>query len=354
MRRALCWAVLATATSVASAAPYDFSDVEADVGAMVQQHSLPGAALQVWRAGELIDQQYLNGYDGSTLIPIASASKWLSAIAIERLVERGQMHWSDRVSAYLADAPADKAGITLGQLFSHTSGLPADDAACLANRLVTLDTCAHQILGLALQYPSGTAFAYGGNSMQVAGRMAEIATGKTWDQIFIDEVVTPLGLVATDYAAGAPTPPYQRVNNPRIAGGVRSTVSDYARVTRMIAQRGQWNGQTYLDAAGVAEMQRDQTHGVPVISTPDPLAYGYGYGEWRNRVDDDGRAVQVSSTGAFGTTPWVDNDTGVAAVLLVQGNAADLALAERQIWSDVRTAVLSGDPVFADGFDAAP
>lgn len=340
--------------TAAVASDYDFSEVNADVSALVQQHTLPGAALQVWRDGVLIDEQYIGGYDAGTLIPIASASKWLSAIAIERLVEGGQLSWSDPVSRYLADAPTDKRAITLGQLFSHTSGLPADDAPCLGSRLVTLDYCAHQILGLALQYPTGTAFAYGGNSMQVAGRMAEVATGKSWDQIFIDEVVTPLGLVATDYAAGAPTAPYQRVNNPRIAGGARATAFDYARVVRMIAHRGEWQGQAYLDPAGVAEMQRDQTHGVPVISTPDPLAFGYGYGEWRNLVDTRGTAVQVSSTGAFGTTPWVDNDTGVAAVLLVQGNFADLAADERRLWADVRAAVLSGNPVFVDGFENSP
>ena len=75
-------------------------------------------------------------------------------------------------------------------------------------------------------------FAYGGNSMQVAGRMAEIASGKSWDQLFQDEVTAAVH-AGTDHAAGIDNPPpYVHVNNPRIAGGVRSVLHDYAHVVQ--------------------------------------------------------------------------------------------------------------------------
>ena len=58
--------------------------------------------------------------------------------------------------------------------------------------------------------------------------------------------------------------------------------------------------------------------------------------------------MQVSSTGKFATSPWVDNETGVAAVFLVYSNYSVLANDLRELWSNVRGVV--ADPIFSDGF----
>jgi CubicO group peptidase (beta-lactamase class C family) len=335
--------ILLVATDARAALVYDFAPVTQQIEDLLQTHpGIGGASLIVIRDGSVIDEEYFDGYTPTTRIPIASASKWLSAIAIERLVERHVMSWGDSVGQYFPTAPADKQAITLGQLFSHTSGLPANDADCVGNHSdYTLDTCAQQILGLPLEYSPGSAFAYTGNGMQVGGRMAEIATGKTWAQIFQDEVTTPLGMPDTDF--------YFATANPQIAGGIGATMLDYSHAVQMIAQHGTWNGVQYLDASGIAEMQKDQTHGAPVLNSPDPQAFGYGYGEWRNLVDEQGVAVQVSSTGKYATSPWVDNQTGVAAVFLVYATAALLHDDLYALWANVRDVVL--DPVYRDGFE---
>lgn len=337
-----------------AAVVYDFTPVTRQIDAMMQTYpSINGASFMAIRYGAVIDRETFGTYTAATRIPIASASKWLSALAIERLIEEGRMHWSDTVGQYFPGAPADKLAITLGQLFSHTSGLSQYDAPCLGDHVnYTLDTCAQQILATTLQYPPGSAFAYTGNGMQVGGRMAEIATGESWDEIFQNEVTLPLGMPNTDFAADSLLPPYVPTQNPQIAGGARSTVGDYANVVQMVVQQGRWNGAPYLAADDIADMQHDQTHGVPVIYTPDPLAYGYGYGEWRNAVDAQGNAVQVSSTGKFGTSPWIDNETGVAAVFLVYSNYTLIEDDLRALWSTVREVVT--DPIFSDGFGNAP
>ncbi len=274
------------AASCRAAVVYDFTPVTQQIDALLQTYpSINGASLIVIRNGKVIYEQYFGTYASTTRIPIASASKWLSALAIERLVEKGQMSWGDTIGQYIVDAPADKQAITLGQLFSHTSGLSQDDDACLGDESYTLDNCVQEILATPLEYPPGSGFAYTGNGMQVGGYMATLATGETWDQIFQDEVTTPLDMADTDFATTSLKPPYVTVPNPQIAGGVRSTMLDYANVVQMLVQQGQWNGTQYLSAADIADMQKDQTHGAPIIYTPDPLAYGYGYGEWRNSVD---------------------------------------------------------------------
>lgn len=330
---------------------YDFTPVTQQIAALLAEYpDITGASLVVTRDGGTITQQYFGTNVPTTMLPIASASKWLSALVIERLVEAGVMSWSDTIGHYIPDAPADKLPVTLGQLFSHTAGFTQTDDPCLGDQVnYTLATCAQEILATPLTYPPGTRFSYTGNGMQVGGRMAEIATGQSWDQIFQEEVSIPLGMTRTDYGSGSTAPPYVDAPNPYIAGGVRSTVIDYGYVVQMVAQHGHWNGSTFLSAAGIAEMQEDQTHGVPIIYSPDPDSYGYGYGEWRDIVDADGHAVQVSSTGKFATSPWVDNDTGVGAVFFTFSGNDELQPDLEALWASVRAVVT--DPVFDGSFD---
>ena len=333
---------------------YDFTPVTEYVETFVGptgENLLPGASLVVIRNGRTIYQHNFGSYAHiNPKVPIASASKWLSALVLERLVEQGRMHWDDTVADYFGTdypgADAQKGAITLGQLFSHTSGMSVVNHDCLsyAYRNIALDKCAQAILGMPLVQAPGTLFAYGENSMQVAGAMAQRATGETWDQLLQSELVQPLGLTGTDYGLNDRGRPFA---NPIIAGGARSTRHDYAIVTQMVLQHGSYGGAQYLSPASIAEMQLDHTGGVPVDPDADPYpeAYGYGYGEWRNVVDCEGVATRVSSTGVFGSSPWVDYDNGVAAMFLAYRELPREALRQdlRDLW-DVVAGVI-GAPV---------
>ena len=315
--------VVGTCTADA-AARYDFRPVTTEMQSLVDTYTLDGASLRVDKAGSVVYRRAFGGYTLDTRVPIASASKWLSAITIARLVEKGQMHWTDTVGQYFPTVEAAKRGITLEQLFSHTSALPSGDDSCLSNPLYTLASCANHILQQPLIGEPGKVFAYGGSSMQVAGRMAEIATGKAWDDVFIAEMVTPFGLSATDYAMYSTASGYVRNTNPRIAGGVRSTLEDYGKVVDMVLALGCLDyradqtclpGRRFLTRATIDFMARDRTVGTVDISRPDAgIGFGYGLGQWI----DSASPLIVSSPGAFGFTPWVDHGSQVAGVLLVQ------------------------------------
>ncbi|MGN6150860.1 MAG: serine hydrolase domain-containing protein [Lysobacteraceae bacterium] len=322
---AVAAALFAIAACTADAAVrYDFRPVTTEMQSLVDTYTLDGASLRVDKAGTVVYRRAFGGYALDTRIPIASASKWLSALTVARLVEKGQMRWSDTVGQYFPTVEAAKQGITLEQLFSHTSALPGGDDVCLSNPLYTLATCADRILQQPLIGQPGKVFSYGGNSMQVAGRMAEIATGKRWDDLFIAEMVTPFGLTGTDYATSSTAPGYVRNANPRIAGGVRSTLDDYGKVVDMVLGWGCFDyrtdgtclpGRRFLTRLTIESMARDRTVGtVDVSRPPTATGYGYGLGQWI----DPASPLVVSSPGAFGFTPWVDHDTQVAGVLLVK------------------------------------
>lgn len=312
------------AAGAAHAVPiYNFTPVSAEMQSFVQTYNLDGASLRVNKNGSVVYRRAFGGYTLGSRIRIASASKWLSALTVARLVDKGQMHWTDTVGQYFPTIEAAKRPITLAQLFSHTSALPGGDDFCMSNPLYTLTSCANRILQQPLIGEPGMVFSYGGNSMQVAGRMAELATGKAWDDIFIDEMVTPLGMNATDFATSSTEPGYVRNTNPRIAGGVRSTLEDYGKVVDMVLAYGCLDNtftqyclpsRRFLSRAMIETMAVDRTVGTVDISRPPTsTGFGYGLGQW---IDPSSPLI-VSSPGAFGFTPWVDRVNQVAGVLLV-------------------------------------
>lgn len=340
----------------AHAQAYNFRPVDTLINSFVGADPgdlLTGASLIVIQNGRTIYQRSYGDYVGTQpKVSIASASKWLSALVLERLVESGRMHWTDTVADYFGSdypgATPEKGSITLGQLFSHTSGISVAAAPCLGVQYknVPLDSCAKSILGMALSWPPGTTFAYGGNSIQVAGAMAQRATGLSWDQLVQAELTGPLSMKRTDYGTNANGTPFL---NPIIAGGARSTSKDYANVVQMVLQKGWFNGVPYLRPESIAEMQLDQTQGVPADPDADPYpdSYGYGYGEWRHKIDcSTGAAVELSSTGAFATSPWVDYSNGVAAVFLAYKQDVDPSVQTKltQVWNTVSSVVGSVPP----------
>ncbi len=302
----------------------DVRPITADMQQILGLYNLDGVSLRLMRNGSPVYDQYFGNHSSSTRVPIASASKWLSALTLARLVEKGQMSWEDTIGQHIADAPADKKNIRLRQLFSHTSGMSSTEDSCLGNPTLSLSFCVNKVLALPLSYPIGTTFAYGGNSMQVAGRMAEIATGKSWDQIFIDEMVSPLGLTETDYAMFSTLPGYVRVNNPRIPGGNRTTVRDYSIVLAMIQNGGMHQGLHFLGSATLDYMATNHAVGLTIGYTPYPESRGYGLGLWREAEDFNGIAVRVSSPGAFGMTPWVDKRNRISGIFFVKNQWSTL------------------------------
>lgn len=305
----------------------DLAAIDARMQSLVTRYRLDGASLWVSHNGQAVLARHYGGYTDATRIPIASASKWVSALVLARLVERGALRWESTIGEWWPTAPLDKRGITLAQLFSHTSGLPGDESGCIANALTTLQACAGQILAGPMIAAPGSTFAYGGLSMQVAGAMAERATGLGWDALFARELTTPLGLVATDFGLNSTAPGLVTVPNPRIAGGIRSTLSDYRKLMAMwqadgVVREGPNAGQRYLAIATIRAMQRDHAAGTAKRDVP-PVpqgidGWGYGFGYWILPTSRAGAPVVESSPGAFGFQGWVDGAAGIAGVFMVQ------------------------------------
>ncbi|MFC2099930.1 serine hydrolase domain-containing protein [Candidatus Bipolaricaulota bacterium] len=260
-----------------------------------------GCALVVLVGGEVVYENGFHGLTPDSVIPIVSASKWLAAATVMTLVDDGLLSLDDSVSELFPTL--EEPLVLVRHLFSHTSGLPGNLNACTS--WMTLGDCAAAIAGLRIATMPGKVFAYGELSMQIGGHLAELATGKSWHDLFAERLTEPLGMASTDYRT------FGEIANPVVGGGAQSSALDYARFVQMLLDGGVYDGERVLSEEAVAEILTDQ-----LVDTPIRPETVYGLGCWGYRVDSEThRLLLASSPGAYGFIPWIDTERNLAGVL---------------------------------------
>ncbi|MFY9341261.1 MAG: serine hydrolase [Planctomycetota bacterium] len=336
----LVLALASLASRVAAQEPV-LPAVSAVTARVVEQLGLDGAGLSVLRDGEPIHLSVYAGFLPDTVLPIASASKWLATATILTLVDEGKLDLDVPVARYLTEFDrADKRTVTLRQCLSCTAGV----GARLGGGMRGWDSAkfAAAAADAPLREQPGTAFRYSGVGFQIAAIAAERVTGKRWHDLFAERIAAPVGMVATKFGTLLPiggdagTTPL-----PSVAGGAVSTLEDYTRFLRMLAGKGEFEGRRVLSEASVAAMFRDQ---VPDHVEVKPVGFDaervrYGLGTWITPIAGGG--TRVSDPGAFGFTPWLDLDLGVAGVFAVRDRVQRVLPHLARIQQAVREAVRS-------------
>jgi len=293
--------------------------------------SLSGASLAAGTDSLTSHIHHAGDFDDDTVVSLASASKLLSGLVILRLVDRGLIDLDAPVSDYLAEFSDAKGAMTMRQLFSHTAGLPGnrdgnlqpepdlvilnDDSLSLAES-VSLIACCVEMIGAP-----GEQFSYGGFSMQVAGRVAEVVAGADWEALVERELSGPLALSTIDFQGLGAT------RNYRIGGSARASLRDYRRVLEMLANGGVYRGQRFLSDAAMATLLDDQMSGKPVVYAPptiQELELGYGFGGWLHYDQTGADIVAMSSKGAFDALPWFRPIAGDWGMLYVENFGVNL------------------------------
>jgi len=303
---------------------YDFSAVTKRVQGWVDRGYYPGAAFLVAKNNQVIYERCFGAYTPDTVVFIASSGKWLAAATIMTLVDEGKLSLDDPASKWIPQLKGEQGRSTLRQMLSHTSGYepyqpddkPKDDYQ-------TLEESVAHIVSLPMAHRPGEQFEYGGLAMQIAGRMAEIATGRSWEHLFQERIARPLQMNNTHF-----TPvDLDGGHSPMLGGGARSTLRDYANFLSMIFNDGSFQGRRVLSKKAIREMEADQLLGATVPrgnfveevrgQTRNDI---YGLGEWRELVNSRSSAVLLSSPSWAGAYPWIDKSRGIYGVILAHVN----------------------------------
>ena len=205
----------------------------------------PGGVLLIARESEIIGlfpagrtgyEPQDNDVTPDTVYDLASLTKILSTTFLTMLlVDEGRLSLDDDPAGLLGlETPADKAGLTMKTLLSHSSGLPAWRP--LYETLEKLPrenrraAAVKVILGEPLENPPGRWAVYSDLGFILLGFILEKLLDMRQDRAFGQLIARPLGLTKTGYRpldapqAGPPAAPTE--NAPRRGGVIRGMVHD--------------------------------------------------------------------------------------------------------------------------------
>ncbi|GAA0545730.1 CubicO group peptidase (beta-lactamase class C family) [Saccharopolyspora erythraea NRRL 2338] len=134
--------------------------------------------------------------DRDTIFDVASISKLFTSIAVLQQVEAGAVDLDSPVARYLPEFGANgKQTITVRQLLTHTSGLPAEVKLWTLPPQDRIPT----VMALQPKSPPGTAYTYSDPNMITLGVLVERVTGDRLDEVVAEGITEPLGMRDTGY-----------------------------------------------------------------------------------------------------------------------------------------------------------
>ncbi|MEQ1843747.1 MAG: serine hydrolase domain-containing protein, partial [Verrucomicrobiales bacterium] len=261
---------------IAALDPARLARIPEAMTAEIAAHHAAGTVTLVMQDGKILHQAASGMADRETGRPmatdsvfwIASMTKSISASTILTLVDEGKLTLDEPASrwipelekAQLADGTAVERPITLRDLMSHTSGLafpprkPTDGAQSLKGYVA-------ELVKAPLAFQPGSAYEYG-FGLSVAGRIAEISSGQSFEALVQARILDPLGMKDTSFHPDerlrarfaktyktaedsselvpgynpfvTPDPTVRHMTEP--SGGLFSTAADLAAFYRMILE----------------------------------------------------------------------------------------------------------------------
>nr|MCS5677996.1 serine hydrolase [Acidimicrobiales bacterium] len=326
-----------------------FTAVSEMVQGLVDENGLNGATLiVVERDAGVLYEEHFGEFGPGRISLIGNMGDTYSAGVLMSLHEAGLLDIDAPVSDTVAWG-SGMPGVTVAQLLSHSSGMlggiPSQFYApylCSVMFAGSLQECAETIFTTpdddADLVPPDTVFGWPGTGadLQVAGAVAEVASGKSWAELIDEIYVQPCGLEVLAYnnpwfqfafdpvsfnhpdAGGDPVSMMAPTENPSILGGAYTTAEDAAALLLMFLRDGMCGDRRILSTESLDLMTEDRVARVyDGGSPPDDFGrvWGYGMGWYTDR--ETGR---TGNAGIFGSNMSIDRDDGIAALLILESS----------------------------------
>jgi CubicO group peptidase (beta-lactamase class C family) len=372
---------------------------------------VPGAVVAIAKDGKLAYLQAIGFQDRAKTIPmktnsifwIASMSKPVTSVAAMILVDEGKLDLDAPVAEYVSEIgdmqvvsgktnpgtgkmdyglDPPKRPMTVRDLLRHTSGIVypeldfafpergLSDAATEAKirnihmlyswtdatatrRDATLANFVSALARLPLAHQPGEVHEYGW-SVDVLGRVIEVASGQPLDQFLQSNIFGPLHMIDTGFSVPAakldrlvdsPMPERPRIWDVKTpaklfsgGGGLVSTAPDYLRFCQMLLNGGELEGVRVLTAQAVKEMTTNalppdvQIFGGDEVGARAGTTFGLGFAIRTDPVRSwiPGAPGSFSWAGHWGTYFWIDPAEKLIGIQMIQatpGSKARRALA---------------------------
>jgi CubicO group peptidase (beta-lactamase class C family) len=288
---------------------------------------------------------------------LGGISKSITATMIARLIEAGQMQWTDTVGEVFPGASIHEEWkpVTLRQLLTDTAGAPANfplevrlqepplgPECTAARREAVINVIAARPI-----FVPGTKFEYSNVGYVIAGAMAEKVTGETWEELVKREVFEPLELAESGF--GPPKSSDKGLEQPRghrnvLAGKV--SVDDKADNTPIMGP----SATIHMTLGNLCTFAEEHLHGelgkgkllseesFKWLHTPELSSYACG---WLRKEPTADLPYTVywhngSNTMWYALVVFIPEKKMVVAVT---SNDGDYSSAERAAWEIVKASV---------------
>lgn len=158
-----------------------------------------GVALVADSSGIIFHKAY-NGkgdqVDTNTAFYIALTRKSFVAEAIMQLQEKGKLSVHDSLGKFFNQVPADKKGITIHNLLTHTSGL--DYCECTDGE-TDRERIIKSILALRLKNPIGEKWSYQNENYYLLEFIVAQISGITFRDYIKENILKPVGMMHTGF-----------------------------------------------------------------------------------------------------------------------------------------------------------
>lgn len=320
------------------AAP-DFSEADAWLESFIADEELfNGASIAIVEKGRgTIHKNFFGDHTADTVVLLASTSKVPSVTLLMALDDDNasvNFDIQSPITDYLPWQGVWDSAITTEHLVSNRSGLPglsyvfsqqADyfPHGCqffgTGNLLDCVETLYTTPLPNLPSTPANTAFDYGGSQWQLAGGVAEIVGGGTWNQLWDQYIAGPCDLQTATYGNMLVTPgdwtgdpdSLEGRDNPSIEGGMISDVDDYAKFLALHLDDGVCGDTQVLSSESLAFMREERTPN-------DEGEWGYGIGWWTIPPQDNANIYLYVDPGLYGSISWIDVDRDYAGIVLFE------------------------------------
>ena len=330
---------------------YDFSATSEFVQGVVEENGLNGATLIVVDRDEgVIYRDDFGEFEPGRISLIGNLGDTYSAGVLLRLHEDGLLDIDAPVSDVVGWG-SGMPGVTVAQLLSHSSGMLGGVPSqaylpylCSLNFAGSLQGCGETIFTTpdddADLVPPDTEFGWPGTGAdyQVAGAVAEAASGKSWAELIDEIYVQPCGLKVLAYnnpwfqlpfdpatfsypaVGGDPVSMLAPTENPSILGGAYTTADDIAALLLMYLRDGMCGDQQVLSTGSLDLMTEDRIARVYDGVNLDQFGkdWGYGMGWYTNR-----ETGQTGNVGIFGSQMSIDRDDGFGVVVVLEASWLD-------------------------------
>lgn len=209
-----CWllliVVLQFACSHQATAQSDADRINELVNVYARQYNFNGTILVINKGQVVISKGYgmKNVKDSSyndvnTIYQMGSVTKQFTAALILQLEEQKKLSVKDKLSKYFPELRwADS--ITIENLLTHTSGIfnYTNDGKFMATE-ATKPATPEKIIALfkdkPLDFKPGSQYTYSNSGYMLLGYIIEKVTGKTYEQVMRERILTPLGMTHSGF-----------------------------------------------------------------------------------------------------------------------------------------------------------